>query len=531
MLDHDSRAPVLQRRSFRAAPRCLAALSWVVFFAACIEPGDAVEVRGNQPQGGAGSEQGSTGGNQPEAAGGAGGSVAPPGNTGEGGAQAVPVQGQGGASGSSPAVGSGGTGDSPPPAGAGGEPTIPANGGSGGAGPDPSTGGTGGQTTTPPIGSAPIDCSPAEGAPTGLRLTRIASGLPELTFIAAAPGDDTRLFVLERSGVVRILENGVPNPEPFLNLTPRVGTFNEEGLVGLAFHPHYTENGRLFVQYASIDASEDGEQRIILSEFTRSTDNPLRADPASERILMVVEQPSDIHLGGMLAFGPDGFLYVGRGDGGSHDSQDLESWLGKMLRIDVDTTADELPYGIPEGNMGGDGVLPEIWSRGLRNPWRFSFDACTGDLYIGDVGENTFEEIDVEPANTPGRNYGWKQVEGTACVVDPEAPDAGPRTCDSSGFTPPTLTYPRDFGCAVTGGYVYRGQRIAALRGTYLYADYCFGNFGSFRFVGGQAIDAANITADINPDNVRRITSFGVDNAGELYVLSQAGSLYRIDPD
>jgi glucose/arabinose dehydrogenase len=392
----------------------------------------------------------------------------------------------------------------------------------------------------PPANDATApSCLPPEGALAGLRLTELVTGLEEPTFVTAAPGDPTRLYVLERGGAIRVVRDGLLLPEPFLDLRGRVATANEEGLVGLAFHPSYAENGRFFLHYALLDpargedAGGDADEQIVLSELARSQGDPDRADAGSERTLMIVEQPADIHLGGMLAFGPlDGMLYVSRGDGGTNGGpQDTERLFGKMLRIDVDSTADDLPYGIPEGNMGGDGVLPEIWSMGLRNPWRFSFDACTGDLYIGDVGENTFEEIDVEPANTPGRNYGWKQVEGTACVLDPEASDAAPATCDTSGFTPPTLTYPRDFGCAVTGGYVYRGQRIAALRGTYLYADFCFGNFGSFRFVDGQAIDAANITADINPGNVRRITSFGVDNAGELYVLSQAGGLYRIDPD
>jgi glucose/arabinose dehydrogenase len=491
----------------------------VVLTAACSESGDTVDdVRGSQPQGGSGPGGASTGGTAPESEGGAGGLGASPGanNGGEGG-----IQASAGASGSAPDMGAGGTGS-----GAGGEPTT-TQGGAGGTGSVPPTGGTGGQPiiTPPPIDPSPINCAPAQGEPPGLRLTPIASGLGELTHIVAAPGDDTRLLVLERIGRVQILENGVRLPQPFLDLTPRVDTINEEGLIGLAFHPRYSENGRLYVQYASVETGDDDAQRIILSEFTRSLTNPNQADPASERILMIVEQPSDIHLGGMLAFGLDGFLYISRGDGGSSDSQNLGSWLGKMLRIDVDTTSDDRPYGIPDGNMTGGDVLPEIWSRGWRNPWRFSFDACTGDMFVGDVGEARREEIDFEPRNTPGLDYGWTSLEGTLCLAD-----GG--TCDPGGLTPPVLEYEHsDFGCAVIGGYVYRGERIAGLRGTYLYADYCSGNFGSFRIENGQAVDRRDITLDINPGELNLVASFGVDNSGEIYLVTTFGTVYRIDPD
>jgi len=377
----------------------------------------------------------------------------------------------------------------------------------------------------PPVVPGDPSCAPPEGS-SAVQLTEVVSGLVEPVFVTAAPGDATRLYVLERTGAIRVVRDGQLLPEPFLDLRARVATANEEGLVGLAFHPNYQQNGRFFIQYALLDPTrgEDDDEQIVLSELARSEADPDRAAADSERTLMIVEQPADIHLGGMLAFGPrDGMLYVGRGDGGTNNGpQDTERLFGKILRIDVDTTTGDLPYGIPEGNMGTDGILPEIWSMGLRNPWRFSFDSCTGDLYIGDVGENTFEEINVEPADTPGRNYGWKTVEGSACF---EA-----TTCDTSSFTAPTLAYGRDFGCAVTGGYVYRGQRIPGLRGTYLYADFCSGNVGSFRFEGGVAAAASDITAEINPTSIPLITSFGVDNAGELYVVSQLGSIYRIDP-
>jgi glucose/arabinose dehydrogenase len=381
--------------------------------------------------------------------------------------------------------------------------------------------------TPPPLDPGEQSCEPAEGTLSGLQLTLLVNGLAEPIFAAAAPDDDTRLYVLEKSGAIRVILDGRLLAEPFLDLRGRVATDDEQGLVGLAFHPRYADNGRFFIQYALLDPTraQGQDQQIVLSEFSRSEESPDRADESSERILMIVEQPATIHLGGMLAFGPaDGMLYIARGDGGASGPQDFDTLTGKMLRIDVDGTSDDRPYGIPEGNLTGEGVLPELWSRGLRNPWRFSFDVCTGDIYIGDVGESSFEEIDFEPANTPGRNYGWKTLEGPRCFD-------GSTTCDASALTEPVLVYDHGSGCAVTSGYVYRGERIAALRGTYLYADYCSGFFGSFRMEEGRAVDVRDITDDINPERIGQITSFGVDNAGELYVLSGRGGLYRIDPD
>jgi glucose/arabinose dehydrogenase len=379
----------------------------------------------------------------------------------------------------------------------------------------------------PPLDPGEQSCEPAEGTLSGLHLTLLVNGLVEPIFVTAAPDDDTRLYVLEKRGAIRVILDGRLLAEPFLDLRGRVASEDEQGLVGLAFHPRYAENGRFFIQYALLDPTRAPGQdhQVLLSEFARSEDDADRADASSERILMVVDQPATIHLGGMLAFGPsDGMLYIARGDGGASGPEQLDTLTGKMLRIDVDGESEDRPYGIPEGNLTGDGVLPELWSRGLRNPWRFSFDVCTGDIYIGDVGESSFEEIDFEPANTPGRNYGWKTLEGPRCFD-------GSATCDASGVTEPVLVYDHGTGCAVTSGYVYRGERIAALRGTYLYADYCSGFFGSFRMAGGRAADVRDITGDINPERIPLITSFGVDNSGELYVLSHSGALYRIDPD
>jgi glucose/arabinose dehydrogenase len=359
-----------------------------------------------------------------------------------------------------------------------------------------------------------------------LKLTPITTGIAQPTYAVAPPGDAERLFVLERAGTVRILRQGQLSPEPFLDLSARVATSGDQGLLGLAFHPEFAANGRFYVMYALTDAEAQASAPgvIVVSEFVRSATDPARAAPA-ERRLIEIQPPSAFHAGGMLAFGPrDRMLYIGVGDGGAHAGQDLASLLGKVLRIDVDAPTPERPYGIPAGNMAGDGVLPEIWSYGLRNPWRFSFDACTGALYIGDVGEGAIEEIDFEPANTPGRDYGWSTLEGSSCF-DTDA------TCDRSGVTLPVFEYPRSFGCAVISGHVYRGQRIPALRGVYLYADYCSGGIGSFRVVEGTVVDFRDLTEDLNPDGVSGISSFAVDAAGELYLLNIGGGLYRVDPE
>lgn len=369
-------------------------------------------------------------------------------------------------------------------------------------------------------------CGAGEGELPALRLAPIVTGLAQPTYALALPGDARSLFVLERAGVVRIVRDGRLLPEPFLDLSARVATGGDQGLLGLAFHPAYADNGRLFVMYAlrdpAADPSDPGE--IVLSELTRSLDDPDRADDASERRLIEIHPASAFHAGGQLAFDPrDRLLYVGVGDGGAREAGDRSSLLGKVLRIDVDAATSERPYGIPAGNMSGPDVLPELWSYGLRNPWRFSFDPCTADLYIGDVGEAEVEEIDLEPPNTPGRDYGWSRFEGSRCLAE----DAG---CDRTGVTLPVLEYERDFGCAVISGYVYRGQAIPALRGTYVYGDYCSGRIGGFRVVGDQLVDARELTAELNPDTLAPITSFALDAAGELHVLTQTGGLYRLEP-
>jgi glucose/arabinose dehydrogenase len=332
--------------------------------------------------------------------------------------------------------------------------------------------------------------------------------------------------VLERAGTIRLLRDGRPLPEPFLDLAERVVVSGDQGLLGLALHPNFVENGRFYVMYAEREggAAPSAPGTVVVSELVRSRSEPGRADASSERRLLEIHPPSAFHAGGMLAFGPDHMLYIGVGDGGARKAGDLSSLLGKVLRIDVDATSSERPYGIPPGNMRGDSVLPEIWSYGLRNPWRFSFDPCGGALYIGDVGEADVEEIDFEPPNTPARDYGWSRFEGSRCVDS----DAG---CDPAGTTLPVLEYSRSFGCAVISGYVYRGQRIPALRGAFLYADYCSGRIGALRVVDGQAVDQRDLTDELNRDGLVLITSFAVDSAGELYVLTLAGGLYLLAPE
>lgn len=366
-------------------------------------------------------------------------------------------------------------------------------------------------------------CSDSSGPPDGtlpLALETVVTGL-EFPVGLAAPPADARLFVLEKGGRIRIIENGSLGPT-FLDLRGRVSTGSEQGLLGLAFDPAYASNGRFVVNYTD----PSGDTRI--SAFHVSAD-PDAADAASESVLLAVDQPFDNHNGGQLAFGPDGDLYIGLGDGGSGgdpngNGQSLSTLLGKVLRVDLEGAQ---PYAIPPDNpfaaSAGASVRGEIWSYGLRNPWRFSFDRATGDLYIGDVGQGNYEEIDISTAAAGagrGLNFGWNRMEGTHCFP----PDAG-ESCDRTGLILPVLDYDHSQGCSVTGGYVYRGSAIPDLAGTYFYADFCGGWVRSFRFSAGQAADRRE-WPDLSPGG--SITSFGEDAAGELYLLTSEGAVYRI---
>jgi glucose/arabinose dehydrogenase len=350
----------------------------------------------------------------------------------------------------------------------------------------------------------------------GVTLTRVATGLSKPVALAFAPGDTSdRLFVVEKTGTIRIMRNGTIDPArpPFLDLTTRVSTASEQGLLGLAFHPRYAENRRFFVNLTD----RKGDTRVLA--LATAADDPDRADPASERELLFVDQPYSNHNGGHLAFGPDGLLYVGLGDGGSAgdpkgNGQNPTARLGKMLALNVDA-----------GALGE----PAIVALGLRNPWRYSFDRVTGDLWIGDVGQNHFEEVDVLTpamrAATAPTNFGWNLVEGLHCYPDPG--------CDQRPFTPPVIEYDHDDGCSITSGVVYRGRALPALDGLYFYADYCSAMIRSLRWPGpGKPVtDVWDWRAALDPvERLTNLSSFGEDAAGELYLLSLDGDVYRFDP-
>jgi glucose/arabinose dehydrogenase len=331
----------------------------------------------------------------------------------------------------------------------------------------------------------------------------VASGFDRPVDLQQAGDGSGRLFIIEKVGRIRVFQDGQLLDTPYLNITDRVGSGgNEQGLLGLAFHPNYEVNGLLFVNYT--DTSGD----TIISRF-RVTGDPNVADHIGETVLLRVSQPFRNHNGGVLAFGPDGYLYAGLGDGGSGgdpqgNGQSLDTWLGKILRLDVDSAE---PYAIPSDNPFGD----EIWAYGLRNPWRMSFDSQTGDLYIGDVGQNQWEEIDFVSAGTPGgMNFGWNYLEGTHPYEG--SPPQGAQ------LVPPVAEYSHSQGCSVTGGYVYRGA-MPEWNGIYLYADYCSGIvWGLIRSDGGWQ-------DQVLFSGVGSITSFGQDESGEVYLILDSGQI------
>lgn len=363
-----------------------------------------------------------------------------------------------------------------------------------------------------------------------LSLVQVASELAQPIGLANASDGRNRLFIIEQAGVIRILDTGSNslNPTPFLDISAQVESGGEQGLLGLAFHPNFANNGHFYVNYTRPGSGQD---LTVVSRFTVSAADPETADAGSEAKLMEIPQDARNHNGGDLHFGPDGYLYIAMGDGGgSNDqyehAQDINSLKGKMLRIDVDGppgAEDQLcglirNYGIPDGNpfAGADGC-DEIWSYGLRNPWRFSFDRLTGDMLIGDVGQNTWEEIDFEPANTPGLNYGWSCREGAHDFPDGNA-------CVSS-YIDPVLEYDHGSGCSVTGGYVYRGKS-SAFNGYYFYGDYCSRRVWLAKNAGAgwQTSEWTAASGDLV-----RISSFGEDENGELYIADRSGgTIFRI---
>jgi glucose/arabinose dehydrogenase len=349
-----------------------------------------------------------------------------------------------------------------------------------------------------------------------VRLTKIGDFDAPL-YVAQPPGDRRDLFVVEQGGRIRIVHDGHVVDRPFLDISDEVSSGGERGLFSVAFAPDYATSGRLYVDFTDLA----GDTRVV--EYRRSSGSPLRADPTTAREVLGVDQPSAIHNGGQLQFGPDGLLYVGLGDGGPEDDpnrvgQDLSTLLGKLLRIDPRPSGDR-SYRIPADNpfVGRSGARPEIYSYGLRNPWRFSFDRDTGALTIGDVGQARFEEVDYVPRGRgAGANFGWSAYEGDARLnADQSAP----------GMVRPVLTYGHDRGCSVTGGYVVRDRALRSLHGRYLYSDYCDGRLWSFLPFAGRARD----DRPLGP-RVPSPSSFGEDDAGHVFVTSLDGPVYRLDP-
>ncbi len=371
----------------------------------------------------------------------------------------------------------------------------------------------------------------ASGAQEPMRTEIVAQGLDSPIFVTAPPNDFARLFVVGQYGTIRIVRDGVLLPAPFLDLGPVVRTGPETGLLGLAFHPSYATNGFFFVDYTR---EPDGATVI---ERYRVSNDPDVADPASATTFLVVPQPFDNHNAGSILFGPhDGFLYVPTGDGGSggdpfNFAQDTRSPLGKVLRIDVDHPMRGLPYGIPAGNpfVGDPQVLDEIWSVGLRNPYRASFDRWTADLWIADVGQESREEIHVQLAGDPGgANYGWRCMEGSLCT--PFLPPLG-CVCNAPELSLPIHEYDHTLGCAIVGGSVYRGSTIAGLDGTYFFGDHCTPRLWSLRYDGTTVSDLTDRTLELAPGpGIHSLSGFGEDAAGEIYLTYLSGDVVRIVP-
>jgi glucose/arabinose dehydrogenase len=336
-------------------------------------------------------------------------------------------------------------------------------------------------------------------------------GLESPVYVTHAGDGSGRLFVVEQTGVILIIRAGRLLPRPFLDIRGRVIAGGEMGLLSVAFHPQYARNGRFFVNYTADGAS----LRTVIAEYRVSAADANVAEPAG-RVLLEIAQPYRNHNGGLNLFGPDGMLYIGMGDGGSggdphNNGQRLDTLLGKLLRIDVDGAA---PYRVPPDNpfVGRSGARGEIWAYGLRNPWRFSFDRTTGRLFLADVGQNQWEEIDLIQK---GGNYGWRTMEGAHCFNPPDG-------CSRTGLILPIAEYGREGGCSITGGYVYRGGRIRDLVGRYLFGDYCSGTLWALRDDGGRWVRESLL------DTGLRISSFGEDQAGELYVVDHRGTVQQL---
>jgi len=364
------------------------------------------------------------------------------------------------------------------------------------------------------LGSTGVSAAPA------VVLKPVVSGLDSPVYVTSAKDGTGRLFVVEQSGKIRVIKDGILLPTPFLDISSMVLTGTERGALGLAFHPSFRTNGLFYVNWTR---RPDGDTAI--NQYRASSTNPDVAILSTSRRIITIDQPYANHNGGMITFDRYGYLFIGTGDGGSsgdpgNRAQSLNSLLGKILRINVNGTTGGIQYRIPAGNpyvakKGRD----EIWSRGLRNPWRFSFDRVTGDLWIGDVGQAKYEEIDrsTVAGSARGRavNFGWRVMEGRHCY----RPATG---CNRTGKLYPVVEYTHSEGCSVTGGYVYRGAAIPSLYGRYVFADYCSGRIWTVPKGG-----ASPMTKALLMDTDMRITSFGEDERGELYVVDHGGAIYR----
>jgi glucose/arabinose dehydrogenase len=342
----------------------------------------------------------------------------------------------------------------------------------------------------------------------------VTGGLNAPVGVVSANDGSNRIFIIEKDGTISVVQDGRVQDERFLGIPERVNSGgSEQGLLGLAFHPNFAENNQFFVNYT--DTNGD----TVISHFAAEDDGN-RGNPESEDIIMQIEQPASNHNGGHLLFGPDGYLYIGMGDGGGAgdtygNAQNGGTLLGAMLRIDVDGDA---PYGIPGDNpfLDNDDVRDEIWAIGLRNPWRYDFDAVTSDLHIADVGQNRIEEVNFQPADSPGgENYGWPIMEGSECY---QADD-----CDQTGLILPVTEYTRDMGCSITGGNVYRGADFPEMAGVYFFSDFCSGNIWGLVNIDGEWQNRLFLETGFS------VTSFGEDESGELYLVDMnSGILYQI---
>jgi glucose/arabinose dehydrogenase len=355
----------------------------------------------------------------------------------------------------------------------------------------------------------------AAECPAALELQPIAAGLTRPIAITHANDGTNRLFITLQGGQMLIHDGASLLPTPFLDISSLVSCCGERGLLSAAFHPNYLNNGWFYVNHTNLSG------HTVIARYKVSAD-PNVADPKSRAVIMRIRQPFANHNGGQLQFGPDGYLYIGMGDGGKAGdpgdrAQNLQVLLGKMLRIDVDGA---FPYTIPSDNpfLGNPLALPEIWALGLRNPWRFSFDRSTGQLFIADVGQDSWEEVNLQPANSfGGENYGWRLMEGKHCFN----PTNG---CNNGTLKKPIIEYSHAMGCAVTGGYRYRGMQILALFGDYLYADFCSGMIWGARRVAG-----VGWTSTLLHQGNFRISTFGEDENGEIYFADLlSGTVYRI---